>query len=100
MVLNNAKRAYEKVMRDQVASLPVMKNIGIQYVLYPARKSDVANVCCVIDKFFADTLTKHGKIEDDDCYHYPAINYRFGEIDKENPRCEIIIEELNNADSN
>jgi Holliday junction resolvase RusA-like endonuclease len=65
------------------------------YTLYPEsnRRMDVSNVCSVVDKFTCDALTELGIITDDNHKIIPAINYRFGKVDKENPRVELEIEE-------
>lgn len=87
---------YKEAMREQINRLPKMKRIALTYVLYPgtARKCDLANVCSIHDKMFADALVELGKLPDDDYIHIPEVCYRFGIIDKANPRCSIRIYEL------
>lgn len=95
-VLNQAKINYKSHMSEQISKLPKMSKIGVEYRLFVGsrRRCDVMNICSIVDKFFCDALTELGKIMDDDYDHLPAINYRFGGYDKNNPRVEIIIEEL------
>ena len=50
------------------------------------------NVGAVISKMFLDTLVTNGVIDDDDYRYVPEIVYKFGGFSKENPRCDIKIE--------
>lgn len=63
------------------------------YTVFPVsgRKFDIANVCSIIDKFTCDALVEFGIITDDSYKVIPEVNYRFGAVDKENPRCELVI---------
>lgn len=91
---NNLKKKYKEVMSKQIACLDYFSEpIEITYTLYPKTKRlcDVANVCCCIDKFFCDALSEMGKVEDDNYLHIPKVHYEFGSVDKDNPRCEILI---------
>lgn len=54
-------------------------------------KCDVSNVCCIVEKFFNDALVECGKIEDDNYTIVPTSRYNFGEVDKNNPRVEVVI---------
>lgn len=95
MSLNKAKIVFKELVQQTVALLPPMKNVRLTYTVYPGTKQafDVSNVCSVADKFFSDALVELGKLPDD-CYHHLAeINYRFGAVDKENPRIEVRIED-------
>jgi hypothetical protein len=65
------------------------------YVAYPSsnRKFDLANVLSVVQKFTDDALIELGIIPDD-CYKViPEITYKFGGVDKVNPRAELVIKE-------
>lgn len=93
--LNNMKVKYKTLMAEHLESLPVMGRVHITYKLFvaSARKSDISNVCCVVDKFFCDALVSYGVIGDDNYDYLPVIHYEFGGIDRKNPRVEIIITE-------
>jgi len=95
-VLNIAKQNYKMVMSRQVMFLPTMERIKLEFVLYPKTRArmDLANCCCIHDKFIADALVDYGKIEDDDYLHVVESKYSFGKLDKKNPRVEIIITEI------
>ncbi len=63
------------------------------YTLYQAtgRATDVANVCCVVDKFACDALVELGAIPDDNHKVVAEVVYRYGGVDKANPRVELEI---------
>ena len=62
----------------------------IHYTIYPKNKRlfDLANVHSVVAKFFEDALVESGAIPEDNYNHVVSGSYSFGEISKENPRCE------------
>lgn len=95
-ILNKAKVNFKEHMKSQIIMLPKLNQIELTYVLYPPTKAllDVSNICTIVDKFFCDALVEFGILPDDNFKHVPAINYRFGTIDKENPRIEIKIRDL------
>ena len=95
--LNKAKVNYKSLMKDQIEGLPSFSKVRVIYTLYPGTKRlcDLSNVCSIHDKFFMDALTELGKLPDDDYTHAPEISYRYGHIDRTNPRCCIEIEEIN-----
>ena len=94
--LNAAKIAFKEQIQSQIDALPLLGRIEITYVLYPKtrRLCDVANICSIADKFFSDALTESGIIEDDNYMFLGKVEYLFGEIDKNNPRVEAQIKEV------
>ena len=97
MTLNAAKKEM-KVHVERVArhfdSPPTP--LRFTYTIFPStgRKFDLANVCSIIQKFTDDALVEIGFISDDNYKIIREINYRFGNVDKENPRAELMIEEI------
>ena len=91
-LLNNAKIAYKQHMRAQIEALPNYDKLFLQFVLYPgsARAMDLANVASVTEKFFCDALVELGKIPDDSYKYLIGSCNTFGEIDKINPRMEVL----------
>ena len=63
------------------------------YTVFPGsnRKFDIGNVLPAVEKFTDDALIELGIIPDDSYKVIPAIDYRFGGVDKENPRIELEI---------
>jgi len=68
--------------------------VRVTYTLYPKtkRRVDLQNVCPIIAKFTEDALVKLGILTDDNSDIIVEVIYRFGKVDKENPRCELLIE--------
>lgn len=96
--LNETKIKYKAVMIDQVRTLPTFNKLRITYTLFPKtyKRCDISNICSIHDKYFSDILTELGKIPDDNYLYLPEVNYRFGGVDKLNPRVEIKLEEISN----
>jgi hypothetical protein len=96
MVLAEAKRLYGVQMVKSISMLPQLTKVAVRYTLFPAsnRLTDISNVCVVHDKFFMDCLVKQGKLTDDNYNYCVEIGYRFGNVDKANPRVEIEIYEV------
>ena len=94
--LNKAKVEYKAYLQKQLATLPIMERIELIFTLFPKTKRlcDISNVLSIHDKFFCDALVEAGKIPDDNYLHLRKVTYSMGEIDKENPRVEINVEEI------
>ena len=101
MILSKAKVLWKDVVMSAV-SIPACSNFRrvevappfrFVYTVYPSsgRKFDLANVLPIVQKFTDDALIELGVISDDSYKIVKAIDYRFGEIDKENPRVELEI---------
>ncbi len=111
MILSQAKNAWKKIVSD---STPVVldEKIGafagdntkyhFIYTVFPGsnRKFDLANVLPIVQKFTDDALIELGVISDDSYKIIPAIDYRFGKIDKQNPRIELEIKPLHEKYNN
>ena len=102
-ILNKAKAMYKPLVEKEIIRLgtcePSKQDRLINppfrfvYTIYPAtgRKFDLANVLPIIQKFTDDALIEMEIISDDSWKVIKAIDYRFGSVDKENPRCELEI---------
>ncbi len=107
-ISNNVKKHYKKIIRSQLSSLSGVRfsKVTVEYNLYLKRRgSDGGNVTSIIEKFVLDALTdkvkKKGKgenftglIEDDNCEIVVGKTEKYF-LDKDNPRCEIIIKQVN-----
>lgn len=95
-LLDDAKKDFAEIVKPRLIDIPKLDQIRMSYILYPRTKilCDVANVCSITDKFFSDCLTAEGKIPDDNYNHVIMVAFGFGEIDKLNPRVDVIIESL------
>lgn len=94
--LNKSKVEYKRSMEDQILALPKFNKIQIEYILYPKtkRRTDIGNVLAIHQKYFEDALQELSKIDDDSYEYIPSISFSFGSVDKNNPRVEIKIEEI------
>lgn len=100
IVNNQMKVAFADQLKDQIACNFVLAKMPppyrFTYTLFQEtkRKTDVANVCCVVDKFCCDSLVTLGVIPDDNHTVIREVVYRYGGVDKENPRVELKMEAL------
>jgi hypothetical protein len=94
-IMNAAKRAWLDVVADALGYQTKMPDPPylLTYTVFPAsqRKFDLGNVLPAVQKFTDDALIELGWLKDDDYKHIRAIDYRFGRVDKENPRIELEI---------
>lgn len=92
--LHKAKLQFTEDVKDAVLGLPIFKKIRLTYILFWPNKSrvDVANVCSIVDKFFADALVEYRRIEDDSSLHIDEVVYRFGGVDQKRARVEVTID--------
>lgn len=95
-VLNKSKVVFKDLISGDVAKLPKMHKIRLELTLYPKTKRlcDLDNVLSIVTKFTQDVLVTLGKIPDDDYTHIPEVVFKFGAVDKNDPRVEILIHEL------
>lgn len=92
-LLNDTKKLYKAHMRDQIDTLPPLQKVAVRFTLFPQtrRKTDTPNVCAIHDKYFMDALVEFGKLPNDTFEYYVETGYRFGQVDKHNPRVDIEI---------
>ena len=94
---NKVKQNYQELITPLLANIkPIKGQISLTYTLYVGskRRSDLSNICCIIDKYFSDTLVNAGIIEDDSYEYIKEVKYLYGGYDKENPRCEVEIKQV------
>tara|TARA_R110000803_G_scaffold63771_1_gene124485 strand:+ start:252 stop:641 length:390 start_codon:yes stop_codon:yes gene_type:complete len=93
-ILSSAKRIYTD---DLVPRLKVFTSfsepVSLEYTYYARsnRRLDISNPCSIIDKFTCDALVKAEIIEDDSFKQVVEVVYKFGGVEKDNPRCELVI---------
>ena len=101
MTLNQAKIAWKEIVARSTAGMVNADSgpFNFTYTVFPAtnRKFDLANVLSVVQKFTDDALIEFGFISDDSYKIIPKIDYRFGGVDKENPRVELEIYPINKS---
>lgn len=93
--LNKAKVLYKEAILEQVDTLPIYGSISLMYTLFPKSKRlcDLDNVLSIHAKFFQDALVEAKKIQEDNYLFVKSTSFKFGTIDKHNPRVEINITE-------
>ena len=67
--------------------------VSLTYTYYARskRRLDISNPCSIIDKFACDALVKAEILEDDSFKQIKEVVYKFGGVEKDNPRCELVI---------
>lgn len=96
------KVQFKKAISSQLTFPKLVEPVKISYVLYPPthRELDISNVLCIVDKYLCDALVEAGLLEDDNFNHLPQVEFRFGAVDKENPRAEAFIQPLSKSSEN
>lgn len=92
--LSASKRAYKDFLWHDLPKKTFHAPVTLKIDLYPKRKCDLSNVCSVIDKFVCDVLVEKGILKDDSIYEIGKVTYEFKEIDKINPRAEIMLDNV------
>jgi hypothetical protein len=107
-ILNEAKRLYKEdvlVALNKAGyfsdGLKLKPPLRFTYTLFPptAGRYDLGNTLPIVQKFTDDALIDFGLLVDDDVTVIGATDYRFGAIDRKNPRAELTIHELRTDDS-
>lgn len=96
---NQLKRLFKAVVAKDIKNLvPVEGKCRVTYtIFYPnKRKFDIDNIGAIVAKFNNDALTELGILEDDNYEFIQEIVFKFGGIDKDNPRCDVELEEVCN----
>lgn len=91
-ISNGIKKEFEALLQEKIKGFRLQR-FEVEYRLfYPDnRRRDKMNFISVISKFFFDTLTMNGNIEDDNDDIVRKETIYPPSIDQERPRCEITI---------
>lgn len=91
--LNESKHKYKDFIQDQLKDKPKYKRVAIVYKVFKgdARRYDIGNIISIHQKYFEDALVECGKLPDDKASNIPMVLYTDGGIDRDNPRVEITI---------
>ena len=95
-ISNDAKKAYSEALREQLEGLSIQTPVEVTYKVYKAskRRLDKMNVISVVSKFLLDSITEYGCWEDDNDDYVKTETILPTELDRENPRVEIMIKEI------
>ena len=93
---NTVKQHYHRIIyKNATGWQRINDKYMVTYMLYPKNSNcDLMNVVSVIDKFLNDALQDCGMVVNDNIKYYKHMITKMVEVDKENPRIEIIIEEI------
>ena len=93
---NDAKKAYTKLISEQLIGLDIQTPVEITYKVYKAsnRRLDKMNVISIVSKFLLDAITEYGCWEDDNDVYVKTETILPTELDRVNPRVEVIIKEI------
>lgn len=82
--LDAQKKMFYKIAKKLLRGIPPLGVITLHYEVFPQtkRRLDIMNVGSIIDKYFSDSLTECGIIEDDDYTHIPQVSFAFGGLVK------------------
>lgn len=85
--LNKAKVLFKDQVTPILKDVPHCQAVELIYTLFVGSETllDTSNVCSIVDKFFCDTLSANGIIDDDNYLFVKAVDYRFGGKSKGNP---------------
>ena len=95
-ISNDAKKAYSEALREQLEGLSIQTPVEVTYKVYKGskRRLDKMNVVSVVSKFLLDSITEYGCWEDDNDDYVKKETIEPTELDRDNPRVEIIIKEI------
>lgn len=93
---NDAKKAYHKLMGEQLIGLKITTPVEITYQVFKGslRRMDKMNVVSVVSKYLLDSITEYGCWEDDNDIYVKTETILPTELDRNNPRVEVIIKEI------
>jgi Holliday junction resolvase RusA-like endonuclease len=94
---NEVKKAYLEAIREQIDGKVIVTPVEISYRVLKRskRRLDKMNVVAVVSKYLLDALTTCGCWTDDNDDYVKKETILPTEIDKDNPRVEIIITSIN-----
>ena len=95
---NSAKIKFKKMIQVQLDQFDKIETpIKIKYTYYKKANNspDLDNFVGTVKKFFQDALVESGLIEEDNINFIVESSERYGGLDRENPRVDAEIIEIN-----
>tara|TARA_R110000765_G_scaffold390216_1_gene482891 strand:- start:583 stop:963 length:381 start_codon:yes stop_codon:yes gene_type:complete len=95
---NSAKIKFKKMIQAQLDQFDKIETpIKIKYTYYKKANNspDLDNFVGTVKKFFQDALVESGLIEEDNINFIVESSERYGGLDRENPRVDAEIIEIN-----
>lgn len=96
VINGQAKKQYLEDVREQLEGLVIQTPVEITYKVYKPTKRilDKMNVISVVSKYLLDAITELGCWEDDNDNFVKTETILPTELDRNDPRVEIIIKEI------
>ncbi len=93
---NQIKKKYAEIAQPKLEGLKFFLPISLTFTLWKAttRKMDRSNVLSIHEKYLLDAMTQNGCIVDDCDEYVYSTKYITGGLDRDNPRCDITIQEI------
>lgn len=94
---NEIKKHYHELVKEQLEAFEgcMLGKYKVKYKLfYKSKSQDMMNIVAVIDKFVQDGIVEFGLVKDDNVQYCKRVVCEVAEQDKENPRIEIELEEI------
>lgn len=91
------KKKFKEAVTPQIMALPDLTAlwgvVHLHYSYFPPNRQtrDLMNAVAIIDKYFSDALVELGKLKDDDLDNIRSVSCNAENIDKANPRMEVVI---------
>lgn len=95
-ISNDAKKIYSQNLYKQLNGLKIKTPVEITYKVFKGsnRKLDKMNVVSVVSKFLLDAITQYECWTDDNDDYVKTETILPTELDRDNPRVEVIIKEI------
>lgn len=94
-LLNQVKQYYHTLVIDQLDSTKIPSQYTLHLdIYYKNPSSDGSNIAAIMEKFTLDALQEHGTVVNDNVKYHLGSTWTIAGQDKDNPRCEITIKEV------
>ena len=93
---NKMKKDFHELVNNQLTNSDLSyKHFKVTYVIHYKNPScDGSNIVALIEKFLLDSIQELNIVENDTVKQHLGSTWSVAGQDKENPRCEIFIEEV------
>ena len=93
---NNLKQHFHQLVGEQLEGIsPISGQFQLDLSIYYKNPNcDGSNIASMMEKVVLDALQEHNIIPNDNVKYHLGSTWRIAEIDKTNPRCEILLKEL------
>lgn len=93
---NQIKIKYKEIAAPKLEGLRFELPIKLTFTLWKAttRKIDRSNVLCITEKYLLDAMVECGCLVDDCDEYVYSTKYITGGIDRDNPRVDVLMQEV------